>query len=195
MCATCPPLDQLKSFAVGDLSAAGLERIAAHAAECEKCDAALRELDAHADELVGQLKRLQLDPDRESPTNVPQKLLEVARGAGRSNENGESRNVSLDPGCRLSRRLLEGRFRLGRFELAAELGVGSFGHVFRARDTELDRIVALKVQRGGSFASQEDVERFLREARSVAQLKHPGIVAIHDTGRTEDEVCYLVTRK
>src|SRR5947209_3623300 len=87
----------------------------------------------------------------------------------------------------------EGSCRLGRFEIEAELGVGSFGHVFRARDTELDRRVALKIQRAGSITSDETAERFHREARSVAQLKHPGIVALYDTGTTEDGICLLVT--
>src|SRR5205085_10723930 len=69
---------------------------------------------------------------------------------------------------------------------------GSFGHVFRAHDTELDRVVAIKVPRAGSLAGQEDVDRFLREARSAAQLKHPGIVALYETGQAEDGTCYLV---
>ena len=68
----------------------------------------------------------------------------------------------------------EGACRLGRFELEAELGVGSFGHVFRARDTELDRRVALKIQRAGSITSGETAERFHREARSVARLMLTG---------------------
>jgi serine/threonine protein kinase len=87
----------------------------------------------------------------------------------------------------------EGTCRLGRFELQAELGVGSFGHVFRARDTELDRPVALKIQRAGSITSGETAERFHREARSVARLKHRGIVALYDTGTTEDGICFLVS--
>ena len=72
------------------------------------------------------------------------------------------------------------------------MGVGSFGHVFRARDTELERTVAIKVLRDGRLASREDVDRFLREARSAAQLQHPGIVQIYDSGQTEGGTCYLV---
>jgi serine/threonine protein kinase len=82
--------------------------------------------------------------------------------------------------------------RLGKFELLEELGVGSFGCVLRARDTELDRIVAIKVLRAGQLASREDIDRFLREARSAAHLKHAGIVSLYETGQTEDGTFYLV---
>ena len=81
---------------------------------------------------------------------------------------------------------------LGRFELLEQVGVGSFGYVFRARDTELGRQVAIKIPRAGHLASPEDAARFLREARSAAQLKHPGIVTIHETGQAEDGTFYLV---
>ena len=80
--------------------------------------------------------------------------------------------------------------RLGRYELLEELGRGAFGIVYRARDAELDRLVALKVPRSGHLATPGEVERFLREARSAAQLDHPSIVAIHDAGQA-DGSCYL----
>ena len=86
-----------------------------------------------------------------------------------------------------------GPVRLGRFELLSELGVGSFGYVFKAHDTQLDRFVALKIQRAGTFATNEEVERFVREAQSIARLKHPGIVTVYDTIRSEEDICYLVT--
>ena len=64
--------------------------------------------------------------------------------------------------------------------------------MFRRIDTELGREVAIKILRAGRLAGAEDTERFLREARSAAQLKHPGIVSLFEAGRTEDGVCYLV---
>ena len=82
-----------------------------------------------------------------------------------------------------SRRLIRVRAGLGKFELMEELGIGSFGHVFRARDTQLDQIVAIKLSAHGRFASREDEDRFLREARSAAQLQHPGIVALYESGQ------------
>lgn len=72
--------------------------------------------------------------------------------------------------------------RLGRFVLRERLGVGGFGAVWRARDPELDRDVALKVPRRGGLTLHES-ELFFREARAAAQLAHPGIVSIHEVGR------------
>ena len=53
-------------------------------------------------------------------------------------------------------------------------------------------MVAIKIPRAGSLAGAEDVTRFFREARSAAQLQHPGIVALHETGQAEDGTLYLI---
>ncbi|HZY88282.1 MAG TPA: protein kinase, partial [Gemmataceae bacterium] len=82
--------------------------------------------------------------------------------------------------------------KVGRFELIDRVGSGAFGTVYKARDPELDRTVALKVPRAGCLHGPEDMDRFLREARSVAQLSHPSIVAVHEVGEHEG-VPYLVS--
>lgn len=81
---------------------------------------------------------------------------------------------------------------LGKFQLLELVGEGSFGTVYKARDAELDRIVAIKLPRSGYFVSPEDKQRFLREAKSAAQLVHPNIVQVHEIGR-EDDVPYIVS--
>ena len=68
---------------------------------------------------------------------------------------------------------------LGRFTLLDRVGQGAFGTVYRARDPKLDRTIALKVPRAGNLAGSQELDRFLREARSVAQLRHSSIVAVH----------------
>jgi len=79
----------------------------------------------------------------------------------------------------------QGPRRLGRFELIESVGVGAFGTVYKARDPQLDRVVAIKVPRAGNLASDDDRDRFLREARSTAQLRHPSIVPIYEVGQAE----------
>jgi len=82
--------------------------------------------------------------------------------------------------------------QLGKFQLIESVGRGAFGTVYRARDTELDRIVAVKVPRSGTLSTEEDEERFVREARSAAQLHHSGVVPVYEVGRGE-QFPYIVT--
>jgi formylglycine-generating enzyme required for sulfatase activity len=73
--------------------------------------------------------------------------------------------------------------RLGKFEILSTLGQGAFGTVVKAQDTELDRTVALKIPRADNIGTgPEDLDRFLREARAVAQLRFPSIISIHEVG-------------
>ncbi len=81
---------------------------------------------------------------------------------------------------------------VGRFQIRGHLGAGAFSVVYRAHDPQLDREVALKVAQAPGDRP-ELRERFLREARAVARLRHPHIVPIYDTG-SEGEASYLATR-
>ena len=80
----------------------------------------------------------------------------------------------------------------GRYQVRNTLGAGGFGAVYLGHDTQLDRPVAIKVLRGGPGVPQAEAERFLQEARRLAQLSHPGIVAVHDVGLDGGQV-YLVS--
>ena len=80
---------------------------------------------------------------------------------------------------------------IGHFELLDQIGVGGHGTVWKAKDNELDRIVAIKIPRRRSV-SVESEQQFLREARAAAQLNHPGIVTIHEVGRDDDRL-YIVS--
>jgi Tol biopolymer transport system component len=81
--------------------------------------------------------------------------------------------------------------RLGPYEIVAPLGVGGMGEVYKARDTRLERTVAVKVLASHLAASPEVRQRFEREAKTISQLSHPHICALHDVGR-EGEIEYLV---
>ena len=71
---------------------------------------------------------------------------------------------------------------LGRFQIRSRLGAGAFGVVYRGYDPTLDREVALKVPHPGSLQAERDRDRFLREPKAAAQLRHPNIVPIYDAG-------------
>src|SRR5207249_1294797 len=81
--------------------------------------------------------------------------------------------------------------RLGPYEIVASIGAGGMGEVYKARDTRLDRLVAIKVLPDLLAADPERRERFEREARAVSSLNHPNICMLFDVGQ-QDGVEYLV---
>ncbi len=81
--------------------------------------------------------------------------------------------------------------RLGPYEILAPLGAGGMGEVYRARDSKLDRFVAIKVLPESVAADPDRLARFEREAKAIAALSHPNILAIHDFG-THEGVSYAV---
>lgn len=164
--ATCPSVSTLRQFALGEVADADFARLAEHIENCRDCERTLDDLDDPGDPLLAQLRSF--TPPAEGAT------AEFANAAAFSFQASGSPR------------------RLGKFELLEELGSGSFGIVFRARDTELHRMVAIKLLRAGRLAGQADLDRFLREARSAAQLKHPGIVSLYEIGQTTEGPSYLV---
>ena len=72
--------------------------------------------------------------------------------------------------------------RLGPYEILSPLGAGGMGEVYKARDTRLDRIVAIKVLPSSLAADPQFRERFDREARTISQFDHPHICAVYDVG-------------
>jgi eukaryotic-like serine/threonine-protein kinase len=80
--------------------------------------------------------------------------------------------------------------RFGNFDLLDEIARGGRGIVYRAEQLNLNRLVAVKVILEGELASAPDKQRFIAEAQAVAQLKHPNIVAVYDSGAVGDQ-CYF----
>jgi len=96
------------------------------------------------------------------------------------------KNDSIDHKSGSSRTADGSPKQFGSYEILCEISRGSFGVVYKAKQAGLDRIVALKVLLAGPHASGEAVERFKREAKSVARLKHNNIVPVYDIGTNEE---------
>jgi eukaryotic-like serine/threonine-protein kinase len=80
--------------------------------------------------------------------------------------------------------------KLGPYEILASIGAGGMGEVYKARDTRLDRIVAIKVLSADKVADPERKQRFRQEAKAASSLNHPNIITIYDIG-SENGVDYL----
>ncbi|MGB7343234.1 MAG: protein kinase [Pirellulaceae bacterium] len=81
----------------------------------------------------------------------------------------------------------------GRYVASEVLGEGGYGRVFKAYDHQLQRHVAVKVPHIYRLSTSDSVQKYLDEARTVAKLDHPGIVAVHDVGVTDDGLPYIVS--
>src|SRR5260370_21069913 len=106
----------------------------------------------------------------------------------------QTKVCATQPPARISRRepmaILAGR-RLGPHEILSAIGAGGMGEVYRARDTRLSRIVAIKVLPPHLADRSELRERFEREARTIASLNHPHICTLFDIGQ-QDGIDYFV---
>ena len=81
--------------------------------------------------------------------------------------------------------------KLGPYEIQSPLGAGGMGEVYRARDTRLDRTVAIKVLPSHLSSDENLRQRFDREARTISSLNHPNICHLYDVG-SQDGTSYLV---
>src|SRR6516162_1880385 len=87
---------------------------------------------------------------------------------------------------------LEPGTHLGRYIILSALGAGGMGEVYRARDTRLDRDVAIKVLPQHLARDSHALARFEAEAKAVAALEHPNILVLHDVSN-ENDVSFVVT--
>lgn len=85
--------------------------------------------------------------------------------------------------------------QIGKYLVLGRLGVGSYGVVYDAHDPLLGRNVAIKVPHPARVAEFGGAQPFLQEARTVANLDHPGIVPVYESGTTSDGLCYVVTKR
>lgn len=167
----CPSEQVICAFARGEISDTWAQLIAGHLCECSKCAATAHRLLTGGSSWRVTLRRTDsslaescLHEVVENARQIPESIGEIARRrSGRSTPR-----------------------RLGRYQIKRLIGVGAFGRVYLAQDRGLDRQVAIKMpyRRGKNRGS---LGQIMREARSAAKLRHPGIVSVFDVGRTRDQ--------
>ena len=105
----------------------------------------------------------------------------AARAVADDQRAGEAARMALSPGS-----------RLGPYDIAAQIGAGGMGEVYRARDTNLGRHVAIKVLPEAVAADRDRLARFDREARTLAALNHPNIAAIYGLERSGGTIALVM---
>jgi eukaryotic-like serine/threonine-protein kinase len=116
-----------------------------------------------------------------------EKLLASFESAGSFLETPAARNLGFVDQAGATTPSLQGGERLAHYEIVALLGTGGMGEVYLARDTKLDRQIALKLLPAQFAADPERVRRFEREARAASALNHPNIITIHEIGQADGQ--------
>ncbi len=179
----CPTTERLRELLAGRLDDEEREGIVAHLDRCETCP---QLLDRICDDDESRSWRTLLsgagpaaEPDIDG--DFLRKLREGIRLNDRGSNDGPASIRFSEPFT-----LAAPLGMLGRYEIQKELGAGSAGIVFLARDTDLDRLVAIKVLRPELALSRSGRSRFEREARAAVKVRHDHVVAIHDVGIAGD---------
>ena len=163
--------EQIRRLLGGTLPDDELVQADAHLWQCPDCRDALR-------------RRTEPTPDL-PPVAAP-------RSEGASPQSA----LPAVPGCEVLGTTNDGEFpaSLGRYRITGKLGSGGFAVVYKGYDDDLRREVAIKVPHRERIATREDAEAYLAEARILASLDHPHIVPVHDLGRADDGLCFVVSK-
>jgi len=172
----CPSQEGLQAYIGGKLPFRLLDGVANHAAACSACQSSLEEVapeTANTDPLIDKLHRCVALTD-ERPTDDAERITELQGGLNRCGLKAlEIRNGTAAAVQRLPR-------VFSQYELLEEVGHGGMGVVYKARQLRLNRIVAIKVIRSGTYGSSGERARFSVESEAVARLRHPHVIQVHE---------------
>lgn len=172
----CPDRDELADYLLGNLPEEAAVQLEEHLAGCPACEQTISDMDGVSDTLIAGLRRR---PAQESVALLSDPaflaVVERARAVG----PGESIPAPGPPR------------RLGEYELLEKLGQGGMGEVYKARQTRLDKIVALKILPKHRTADPHAQARFEREMKAVGRLRHANLIEAYDA-REIDGTAILV---
>lgn len=173
--ARCPSREELIAYLVGTADEETAEAVIGHADGCRACQAALGTLEDAADALIAQLRR---PVWQNACLDEPQCHEAIARAEAVA--PGKSLSVEAHAAA-------QGPLpaQLGEYRLLEKLDEGGMGRVYKARHTELDRVVALKALPAGRLANDRAIARFRREIKAAGRLDHPNIVRALDARQIE----------
>lgn len=162
----CYSSDELRKFALGQVSAAFSERVVDHLSECGACEETVASLDTAEDTVVRSLRKSSSRGPADQDAVYEQAIEQVKSRPPRSAPAGAADAV-------------------GDYLLLEKLGAGGMGTVFRAVHTRLERTVAIKLLPARRMQDPAAVARFQREMLVVGQLNHPAIVQATDAGESD----------
>jgi len=174
----CPDEEQLRNYVLGKLPEDEADDTERHIQVCQACEATVDSLETQVDSLVAQIR----EPSSDDPYLAePQCQEAVAKAKSLAGQVLTAKTNVNDTASKFTHVADQSLSKtLGEYELLAKLGEGGMGAVYKARQTRLDKIVAIKVLPKERTENAQARARFEREMKAVGRVSHPNIVQAHD---------------
>jgi hypothetical protein len=182
----CPQLEQLRAFFLGQMADAELEEIARHLEQCPTCLHRMSQNSAD-DSLLQTCRGEQVNtPADSSPPDLKRLVSQLKQMSSGGVLPSPADPIVLASHSSPTAAAVPAVL-LGRYRILQKVGAGGMGTVYQAQDEQLGRVVAVKVPHfpGSAHDQSRSLQRFLREVRLAAQVRHPNICTIHDVGEDQ----------